>query len=381
MNKLTTLTSDDKDKIINILEYSNGGNNISNDSDYIPLFVENIINTEILNKLLPVGMFDATNVPIYGTINIPNIGTTDENYDVNKKYTGIYTLWNLLALNINHADWTPEMKQLIPQPWTGMISNIRDPTSQIYYMNDLLTKANKCNTCQASFESIIGVLLQYFQKLDNIHINKMICDIKQYKLFDSFFNYSFGPITVRELANKTNNKQMIKLIKLIELIENKQCNPINNVNKTVEFMVPEVIVPDEVMVPEVIVPEVITDSSADAAAIIERRRKKLKKVLIKPDIPSIPLSIPPSIPLSNPRSIPPSNPRSISQSRIIINSKSKNPLLYKKNDSFFNLWGGKISRQKRIKTRKIKRKGTKTRIKRKGTKRTKQKRRTQTKRK
>ena len=48
------LTSDDKDKIIEILEYPNEGTNISSDSDdYIVLFVTKIINTEILNKLLP----------------------------------------------------------------------------------------------------------------------------------------------------------------------------------------------------------------------------------------------------------------------------------------------------------------------------------------
>ena len=131
-----------------------------------------------------------------------------------------YTVFNLLSININYDKWTPEFKKIVGSGFSGRILNWN-----VYpKLNTLFEQAGFDNVGR-EFKSILTCLTHIFKTKDkymtkdgdetirNSNIDNLAYQLKTHEVFTKEYAYPFGRYSVTQIANFTNNTDMLEFIK------------------------------------------------------------------------------------------------------------------------------------------------------------------------
>ena len=130
-----------------------------------------------------------------------------------------YTVFNLLSININYDKWTPEFKKIVGSGISGRVLNWK-----VYPELNNLFKAAGFNNVGREFKSILECLIHIFRTKDkymtkdgnesirNDNIDNLSVQLNKYEVFTKPYAYPFGSYSVKQIAEFTNNEDMLKFI-------------------------------------------------------------------------------------------------------------------------------------------------------------------------
>ena len=124
-----------------------------------------------------------------------------------------YTVFNLLSININYNQWTPEFKKIVGSGMSGRILNWK-----VYPNLNTLFETAGFNNIDREFKSILECLTHIFisktgnDQIKNNNIDNLSYQLKKYEVFTKPYTYPFGKYSVTQIAEFTHNNDMLKFI-------------------------------------------------------------------------------------------------------------------------------------------------------------------------
>ena len=130
-----------------------------------------------------------------------------------------YTVFNLLSINIDYNQWKPSFIKIVGSGISGRFLNWK-----VYPELNNLFKAAGFNNVGREFKSILKCLTHIFMTKDkfmtkdgnesirNDNIDNLSVQLNKYEVFTKPYAYPFGSYSVKQIAEFTNNEDMLKFI-------------------------------------------------------------------------------------------------------------------------------------------------------------------------